>query len=646
LNYSHIFSPTLVTEVRFGVVRNWNNATNVDTGLDLSQKFGIPNANLGPSWYSGLSAVNVNGFDTPMLGVNTCLPWRRSNTNFEAANNWTKTKGTHVISWGGDWRHEKYFLLQTATFNPRGLFTFADGPTSLNAPSVPANGYANALAAFELDQPTGVGRDLVGPYPVRDDQVYGLYVHDKWQATSKLTLDLGARWEYWPASVPQFPGGSYNYNPNNNSLLGAGLGSTPLNLGVKNYPRNVYPRIGLAYRLNDKTVIRTGYGMSSFYRYVTDWQGPVKQNQQFVQPNSYVAAGSMAAGFPVPTFFNVPTNGIITNAPNQNYSIVIPNTPVPYAETWNFVVQRMLPANFTMEVGYVGNHAVGIENTNVLPYNSYNINAATVPGLGTASEPENILFGRTATTAYPVFEGSHYEALQVKLNRRFANGFMMTTSYTYGKSIDYAPYNLLGYDVKPGLTKFDRANTFTYTATWQLPFGTGKPYLNSGVGKAILGGWQIAGLWTWESGLPLSFGVSPTASLATALNAPGNEQFPEQVAPVQILGHEGPGQYWFSASSFAAPATGTIGNVGRDILYGPNLFAINASLSRLFMITERFRLTFRGEAFNLTNTPQFDLPDTTLGDAAFGQITTADQGAQSVKVNTNRLLQVSLRLSF
>ena len=643
LNYTHIFSPTMVTELRFGAVRNRNDATNVDTGTTLSQKFGIPNGNLGGFWYQGLAEVFVNGYDTPLLGVNGCLPWQRSNTNYEVANNWTKTKGSHIISWGGDWTRENYYLLQTATFSPRGRFTFVGTTTSIAGAS---NGASNALAAFELDLPNGIGRDLQGTSPVRDDHVYALYVHDKWQVSSKLTLDLGARWEYWPASYPQFPGGQYNYDPNTNSLLAAGYGNIPMDLGVKNYPRNIYPRFGLAYRLNDKTVIRGGFAMSSFYRYIADWQGPVKQNQQLVAPNSFVAAGSMATGFPAPTFFTVPSNGVITNAPNQSYTIVPPNVPVPYAETWNFTFQRMLPANLAFEAAYVGNHAIGLENTNVLTNNSYNINAATVAGKGTASEPLNILFGRTASTAYPVYEGSHYEALQMKLNRRFANGFMMTTSYTFGKGIDYAPFNELGFVVYPGLTKYNRANTFTYSATWQLPFGTGRKYANKGPAKYIIGDWQIAGLWTWESGIPLNFATSNTSTIANTLNAPGNFQWPELVAPLQILGHEGPGQFWFSTSSLTLPPTGTIGNLGRDILYGPNLFVINASLSRLFNITERFKLTFRGEAFNVTNTPQFDQPDTTWGDAAFGQITTADNNAQSVKSNPNRLMQVSMRLTF
>jgi hypothetical protein len=192
------------------------------------------------------------------------------------------------------------------------------------------------------------------------------------------------------------------------------------------------------------------------------------------------------------------------------------------------------------------------------------------------------------------------------------------------------------------LTKYDRRHLLTYSAIYELPFGPGKKMLTSGIGKALLGGWQVNGLWTWESGLPLFF--DPTKTTAASLNAPGNGQWPQQVAPVEILGNVAPG-YWFTASSFANAPAGTIGNVGRDILHGPRLFAINGSLFRRFDLTERFKLEFRAEAFNLTNTKQLDVPDTTLGDAAFGQVTTA-QGTQSVKINPNRLLQGSLRITF
>jgi hypothetical protein len=638
INYNHIFSPTLITEFRFGIVRNRNDATNVDTGQSLSQKLGIPYGNLGDPWTSGLAEVFVNGYDTPMIGVNGCLPWRRSSTNFEVANNWTKIKGNHVIKWGFDGRYEQYFLLQTATYSPRGRFTFTPGPTTLNASGV-TNSFANSFASFVLDQPNNVGRDLAVIEPTRRDEVYSLYFQDKWQVSQKLTLDLGARWEYWPAAKPQFPGGSVNYDPSTNSLLLAGIGNTPMDLGVKNYPRNIYPRIGIAYRLNDKTVIRAGFGMSSFYRYTVNWQYPVKQAQQQVAANSFVAAGSMAAGFPAPQPIVIPANGIISPAPNQNFGVTPPKSPVPYVETWNFAVQRSLPANLALEVAFVGNHAIGLTNTNVNT-GTINLNAATIPGTGTASEPENILFGRTANTTYPWYQGSHYDALQVKLNRRFSNGFLMNTSYAFGKSIDYSGYNELGFVDYKGLSKYNRQNIFTYSAAYELPFGAGKKMATSGVGKALLGGWQINGLWTWESGLPLLFSAS-----STSLNAPGNSQWPEQVAPVQILGNVGLGKYWFTPGSFANAPAGTIGNVGRNILHGPNLFAINASIFRRFDITERFKLEFRAESYNVTNTKEPDVPDTTLGDAQFGQVTTA-QGTQSVKINPNRLFQGSLRLTF
>ena len=125
-----------------------------------------------------------------------------------------------------------------------------------------------------------------------------------------------------PPTRPQYPGGSVNYDPVNNTLLLSGLGNNPMDMGVKNYLRNIYPRLGIAWRLNEKTVIRAGFGMSNSYRYFTGWQYPVRQAQQLLAGNSFVAAGSMAEGFPTPIPVQFPTNGIITNPPNQNYSII------------------------------------------------------------------------------------------------------------------------------------------------------------------------------------------------------------------------------------------------------------------------------------------------------------------------------------
>jgi hypothetical protein len=642
ITWSHIFSPTLIMEARVGIVRNRNSATNVDTGQDLSKKLGIPNANLGDSWTSGLAEVFVNGYDTPMIGVNGCLPWRRAVTNFNYVANWTKTQGTHVIKWGFDIRRERQDLLQTPIFSPRGRFTFTPGPTSLNGNS--ANGFANSFASFLLDQPNSVGRDLAIIFPTRRNTIYNLYFQDKWQVSKKLTLDLGLRWEYWPATTPEYPGGLSNYIPANNTLEVAGVGNIPLNLGINSHPANFGPRVGFAYRLNDKTVLRGGYGLSFLPRYTTAglasstsvWQYPVQQNQQLVAPNSFIAAGSMAAGFPTPITAVIPANGIIPNAPNQSFAAQPKDLPIGYVESWNIAIQRSLPANFSAEAAFVGNHGIRI-----LTSNGVNINASQIPGSGNAGEPEFVQFGRTAITTVPWFPPSYYDSLQLKLNRRFSNGLGVISSYAFGKSIDYnSNTNLIHLADNKGLATWDRRHIFTESVIYELPFGQGKPWAQSGVANWVLGGWQLNGLWTWESGLPLDITIS-----ATSLNAPGNGNRPNVNGPVQIFGRIGPGQLYFDTAAFSAPPSNTLGNVGRNVLHGPHLFDIDLSVFRKFRVTERVRLEFRAESYNLSNTPWFDRPDSNFSDAAFGQVTTA-QGTQSVKVNMNRTLQGSLRLTF
>jgi hypothetical protein len=639
VNYSHIFSPTLVTEVRVGIVRNRNSATNLDINQNLSQKLGIPNANLGDFWTSGLAEVFVDGYDTPMIGINGCLPWRRSVTNFNFVNNWTKTKGTHVIKFGFDIRRERQDLLQTATFSPRGRFTFTAGPTSLNGDA--KTSFGNSFAAFLLDQPNGVGRDLAVYFPARRNTIYNLYFQDKWQVTQKLTLDLGLRWEYWPSSTPHFPAGFSNYNPFNNTLELAGVGQIPNDLGIQNQPKSFGPRFGLAYRFNDKTVLRGGYGISYLPRTTSVYNYPVKQNQQLIAPNSFSAAGSMAAGFPAPIPVAIPSTGVITNPPNQTYSYVPKDSPQGYVESWNIAIQRALPSNFSAEAAYVGNHGV-----NIPPSNDININASQVPGSGTAGEPLNILFGRTATTNYTWRMHTYYDSLQTKLNRRFANGFLLTTSYAFAKGIDFdgrtsgGNFNNINLALNKGLAQWDRRHVFTESAIYELPFGQGKRWAQSGISKWLLGGWQLNGLWTWESGLPLDISISNTT-----LNAPGNINRPNVNGPVKILGDIGPGQLYFDASAFSAPPPNTFGNLGRNVLHGPRLFSIDFSVFRKFRLTERFNLEFRGESFNVTNTPHFDNPGTNFSNNNFGQVTTA-QGNQTVKVNENRQLQFSMRLVF
>ncbi len=639
LNYTHILSSTLVTEFRFGIVRNHNAAINIDSGLTTSKDIGIPGVNLD-AWSSGLAEFRIDGYSTPVLGFSPSLPWIRSVTNFNIVNNWTKTSGNHLFKWGIDVRRERQDLLQTQVFNPRGRFTFTAGPTSLNGNS--STSFGNSFAAFLLDQPNSIGRDLAVIFPARRNTVYNLYFQDKWQISQKLTVDLGLRWEYWPSSTPHHPGGFSNYNPFNNTLSLAGIGSVPNDQGIDSHLTSFGPRLGVAYRLNDKTVFRGGYGISYIPRNTNVYNFPVSQATQFSAPNSFTAAGSMAAGVPPISPVVLPDSGIIVNPPAQAYTYIPKDLPQGYVESWNITVQRALPSNFSAEAAFVGNHGVNVPTSNNL-----NINASRIPGSGNKSEPLNILFGRTATTSEPWNAPTYYEGLQLRLNRRFTNGFTLINSYAFGKSIDFNPstqgannFNVINFAANKGLADWDRRHIYTMSAVYELPFGKGKHWMTSGPAKWALGGWQMNALWSWESGLPLDISTSPAS-----LNAPGNINRPNVNGSVDIFGNIGPGTLYFDKSKFSAPAANTFGNLGRNVLHSPGLFDIDASIFRRFPIRERLNLEFRGEAFNLTNTPQYDRPGFVFTNSDFGQVTTA-HGNQSVQVNNNRQLQFSLRLQF
>jgi hypothetical protein len=640
LNYSRIMNPTLVTEVRFGFVRNRNDALTTDTGSTISRELGIPGVNLD-QWSSGLTEIRVNGYTNPVLGYDPSMPWERAITSFGLVNNWTKTHRNHVIKFGTDIRRERNDIIQTAA--PRGRWTFTEGPAALNGDA--RTGFGNSFAAFLLDQPNAIERGLRVGFPARREIMYNFYFQDKWQVSQKLTLDLGLRWEFWPSAKPRFPGGFSNYNPFNNTLELAGLGDIPLNLGITNRKRSFAPRFGLAYRFDDKTVLRGGYGISYFQRGLglsAGFNFPVRQNQQLNAANAFSAAGSLAAGIPTPQPAIEPPDGIIRNPQEGSYT----HTPYDlfhgYVQSWNVALQRALPGNFAFEAAFVGSHSVNNPT-------GTNLNAGRVLGAGAAGQPLNTLFGRRANTSTTIGTHAYYDALQAKFDRRFSNGFQLTTAYTYSKTIDFctdrcdvAVHIPEWFFLNRGRSNHDQTHSFVQSYIYELPFGSGKRWANSGPVRWIAGDWQVNGVMTRMTGRPLNITFSNTS-----LNAPGNGNRPNLIGTgePEKLGLVGPGQKWFDISRFAAPAANTFGNVGRNIMTGPGIFNLDFSVFRKFRVTERYGLELRAEAFNLTNTPQFDQPNTTFGSAGFGEITTA-QGDQATPVNPNRQMQFSLRFTF
>ena len=247
VNYDRVFSPTFLTEVRVGVAHLGNSAQPNDYGSNDATTIGIPGVNIdGQPFTSGQVAVTINGgFSNPLVGYSASVPWIRAESNIDIVNNWTKIVGNHTFKWGADVRRVHDDLLQDQTFSPRGAYTFSDSQTSSSQAAGTA--ISNFVASFLLQQPSQVGRDLNTFFPRYRQWWMFAFASDKWQATPKLTLDLGVRWDFYPPATPAARR-IFQLRSVNNQLVLAGLGSNPYNLGMKTQYRYFAPRTGFAYR--------------------------------------------------------------------------------------------------------------------------------------------------------------------------------------------------------------------------------------------------------------------------------------------------------------------------------------------------------------------------------------------------------------
>lgn len=636
VNYNRIFSPTLISEFRFGVSHYNNVARNTDYGTKASESLGIPGLNID-DWTSGIVGIRIdNGISNPMIGYSGSLPWIRAEANISAVNSWTRVAGNHTFKWGVDVRRLRDDLLQTQTFGSRGVYYFGANQTSRSGAPI---SFGNSIGSFLLDIPYQAGRDISVAFPAMRLWQTAAFAQDKWAATSRLTLDFGVRWEFFPPPTPRFDGGFSNYEVATNQLVVAGIGGNPSNLGMKTHYAYFAPRLGASFRMNERTVIRAGFGVSVAPYPTNSWayNFPVMQNNQFQSTNSYSAAVNGSGqpmtfqnGFPPPLPAVIPTNGRITGDNNASYSAVNKDFKNPYLESWNLSVQRALPMGFTLDVAYVGNHGVHSPATN-------NLNAARVAGLGARGRP---LYPRTADTNF-YFQGfsSMYNALQTKLNRRYQGGLLITTSYTYGRGMGYQDGDVDGLFFYIGdgrrnyaRNNFDRQHTYVQSFVYDLPFGRGKRWLNQGAVSQILGGWQTNGILTLMSGLPFTVRAN-----GGGLNAPGNVQTADQVSAVTYAHGINIGNPWFSGASFTTPVGAVLGNVGRNSMTGPGFFNLDFSLFKKITITERIQMELRGEAMGATNTPQFSNPGDTVGNANYSFVTGAGGG---------RNLQIGIKLMF
>ena len=358
-------------------------------------------------------------------------------------------------------------------------------------------------------------------------------------------------------------------------------------------------------------MIRTGYGITNNpYSLARPLRAnyPAMLALSLTGPNAFTPAGSLAQGIPP---FVVPDlgNGIIP-VPGNYVVDTLPNFfDRGYIQSWNFTLQKQLAGNWTTQAGYVATRQVRqLGNTD--------LNVGT-PGGGVASQPFNQAFGRTASVLLtsPI-GGSRYDSLQARIERRFSQGLQLNANYTWSKSMGICCDSDDGgspgiqlpqyYKLNRSVLSFDRTHAFTFSAVYQLPFGRGKMFANSGsLSSKLFGGWQINALMGAYTGLPFS-----VSAAGTSLNAPGNTQRANQVKPsVQKLGGEGPTEAYYDPLAFAPVTTVDFGTAGFLSLRGPGYVNLDGGIFREFALRERLKVQFRMEAFNVTNTPHFGNPN-------------------------------------
>jgi len=667
LSYDRAFSSTLLTEFRIGAAHYSNTALPSDYGSNDATKIGVPGVNIN-QFSSGQVGIAASDFSSPLIGYSASLPWVRVETNIDGVNNWTKIIHNHTIKFGVDVRRIHDDLLQDQTFSPRGLITFSEDNT-WEPGATTATNLANEMASLLLDQPSEVGRDTNTVMPRYRQWWLFAFGSDKWQVSPKLTLDLGLRWEFYPPATPGSPQGFSNYNPTNNTLVIAGAGGNANNLGMNTVYKYFAPRVGFAYRVSQRTVVRGGFGISymPFEDNTYAYNYPIRGNNAYQQLNSYTPAllsnGSPAtfqAGFPAPVAVAIPSNGIIAvNTPaliSQVEYYVPLNYHNPYVDSWNLTIQQDLPAQFNMQIGYVANHGTRIGSVQ-------NVNLAPALNEGAAGYPFKVKYGITATVYQDLIgNSSNYQSLQAELNRHIGGNLYITTSFTWGKGLGYqtsddgALLYWLDQHHNYAPNDFDHAKNFEESLVYRLPFGQGHRWLNSGPAASILGGWQLSGLVSAYSGLP--FNVEANGG---NLNTSGEQQMANLTGSYRVLHGIGPGHNWFDPSAFSQPpgcsgAVGTpcplvygtsIGDVSRNEFRGPAYVQDNASLFKDFVLHENWVLDARLDAYQLTNTPQFSNPQGSITSGTFGQITsTLGSGTGINGVGGGRTLQLSATIRF
>ena len=680
-NYLHVFPANFMNELRVGYTRRSIDRRALLLDSPPSQSLGLPGIPQNAAFQNELPTFTIAGLQQLGPSTNTDSLFNTDVTQVFDSLGWQR--GRHSMKFGVDFRVERLNVLQppspTGIFNFTAPFSNSRGTTNTigtqsggaTTSSVLSGQAGNALASFLLGQVSNFSIDLQQNTIHPRARILEFFAQDDFKATSRLTINLGLRYTLnFPSTETENQGAVFNLNTQQLEYLGKnGFPDSARDLHKGNFA----PRLGLACRFTDKTVIRAGYGIV--------WQEQAGITTPFTIPQfpfiQTVTQRSLDGITPAFVLSNGPNVQPIPLSPDaglgQGVFSVDRDLGSGYAQQWNLAIQREISNNFVIEVAYAGSKIthVGIPDTN--------INQLTVEQLAQGStllqQVANPFFGQIPRSSsigdptipraqllrpYPRFTtvslyrnnvgNTSYHALQAKLEKRLARGLAFLISYTRSRLIDDAgsvfDASILTGPVAnfPVADSFNRAlekeastgdvpNVFVTSFNYELPFGKGHHFTLTGVANKLLGDWSVAGAILLQSGLP--FPVTQITNF-NAFAGFGTQR-PNILRNPTLPSDERTTDRWFDTSAFAVAPQFTLGNASRNPVRGPGLSTADIAFIKRTYFGETKNIEFRTEVFNLTNTPPLSNPNGVLGNAAFGTITSAGDP---------RVIQFGLKLNF
>ena len=639
-------TPAAVNQLRFGFTRRGFSRSGLATGQPATAISKIPNIPL-TSFSDVLPVYDVVGFQQLGPPANANADFTTSVTQFIDTYSWRRSR--HSVKAGADIRMERLDVLQPPS--PTGNFQFSNIFTAgLSAAGTPVVNTGNSFASFLLGQVTRFSIDAQSQALKPRARIAEFFVQDDWQVSPCLSVNLGVRYTLnFPSTVADNRGAVFNLGTQKLDYLGQnGFPYSARDLEKKNFG----PRVGLAYRITDSLVMRSGYSLTWIEQagITTPFTTPLfpfiqtlgQQTLDNINPAFVLSQGPTVTPQP-PT----PDAGL-----GQGVFAVQRDNGSGYAQQWNLSLQKSLGSNWSLEAGYLGSKLtrLGVPdvNLNQLTVEQLRLGAQLtqqVPNPYAGQIPANTSLGGPSISRaqllrpYPRFTTvtvyrnnighSTYHSLQARVEKRFSRGLTFSVAYTYSRLIDDAGAVFDSAVLTGPVANFQAADSFNKhlekdvstgnvphifaaSVVYELPFGRGR-------WRRFAGGWQVAAIVRLQSGSPVA------VTQATNLNAFAGFgiQRPNRVADPMLPGGERTTARYFDTSAFTQAAQFTIGNSSRNPVNGPGYQTADVMAGKTFAISERVRMEFRAEAFNVTNTPSLANPNGSFGSAAFGSITNA-----------------------